>query len=141
MAATAEAPVLQVGLLATMPDGSLRFVGEDGQIQSIATSVNFNVVREEMMIDARGCSKETLAKLDQMHNRVVMIDVKRSDPSRKLQATIKDYILRTLKEIKVVRASVVRKDFDHTIGENLEFEHALANGWREIEVAVYEAYA
>jgi hypothetical protein len=136
MAATAVARTLQVGLLAAMPDGSLRFVGDDGQIQTIATSGRFDVLREEAKIDMEGCSMETQSKLDQMHNRVVVIDSKRSDPSSKLQAQIKDYILSTLKKTEVIRAFDVREHFGHAIGENLEFEQALTYAFADVKMII-----
>lgn len=123
MAEIAEAPVLQVGLLASMPDGSLRYVGEDGQVQNIVTSGRFDVLREE-------------AEIYLMHSRPVVIDAKGSDPSSKLQAQIKEYILSTLKKTEMIRALDVRAHFGHAIGENLEFEQALTYAWHDIKLAI-----
>jgi hypothetical protein len=136
MTATAEATVLKVGLLATMPDGSLRFVGEDGQIQTIMTSSCFDVLREEAKIDIEDCSPEVREKLNQLHNRVVMIDAGRSDPHEKLKAQIIDYIMCVLKTAEVVRAFNVREHFGHGIGENLEFEQALTYAFADIKQVV-----
>ncbi len=136
MAATATTPALQVGLLATMPDGSLRFTGDDGQIQTIVTSGRFQILAEHAVINVEGRLHEKHEKLSQLHNRVVLIDTKRSDPQEKLKAQVIDHALGVLMETEVIRAVDVREHFGHGIGEDLEFEQALTYAFADIKLVI-----
>ena len=126
------APVVIVGLMCTYvspEEGKILLFEQDGQIQRIKATCSVQILSPYRQLCLADFDDGALTRLNRLHNRILMVDLRRSDPA---QAQIMDWVVRQLKEGSVATDDV-RVHFGHEVATNLPFEQHLTYAWHDIE--------